>query len=55
MTAQWILGTSSHASENGTVAYSAGYAAGAGVAHVFGVLMLFAGFYYFFKKPKKSP
>lgn len=52
MTLAWLVGTSQDVAPAGDLAYSAGYATGQWLAHVFGVVILVAGFYYLFKKPK---
>jgi hypothetical protein len=55
MTLAWIVGTSHHVAPAGDAAYSAGYATGQWLAHIFGVVILVAGFHYLFKKASPSP
>ena len=49
---RWMTADTPPASGGGSAAYNAGYAVGHFAGLLFGVVMLLAGLYYFFKKPK---
>lgn len=50
----WLLFGTSSAPGHTNAAYRTGYTMGQWGAHIFGVALLIAGLYYFFKKPKSA-
>lgn len=54
MTFHWLAGGAGRTAAQANVAYATGYVAGQWIGHLFGVALLLAGIYYFFKKAKPS-
>jgi hypothetical protein len=55
MTIHWLMGKTTSATLQADAAYTTGYMVGQWAAHIFGLVLLIAGIYYLFKKPKSAP